>query len=280
MNSYTIDDFITGEKFQILADMFVGTNHEFNINPYIRNHMSKCIDLYSINDNFNNHRIIFCYGHRLDLLINKLKYFNNKFILISHNSDCNIDETYRSLLDSDKIIKWYAQNVNINHYKLHILPIGIANSMWAHGNLPVLENTLKSMPLKDKDCYFYFNIHTNYTERMACKIQLENRGLIFGENKNFEEYINELSRYKFAICPPGNGLDCHRIWECYYLRVIPIVITSIFAENLSKQFPCIILNKWDDFDLNDILVQYDNLISKLDNNYLRYDTYKKMLEIL
>ena len=37
----------------------------------------------------------------------------------------------------------------------------------------------------------------------------------------------KLSYYKFAICPEGNGVDCHRIWECIYLGVVPIIIDSI-----------------------------------------------------
>jgi hypothetical protein len=49
-------------------------------------------------------------------------------------------------------------------------------------------------------------------------------------NKNkhmlWSKYIEELSKYKFAISPEGNGIDCHRTWECLYLGVIPIVIES------------------------------------------------------
>ena len=39
-------------------------------------------------------------------------------------------------------------------------------------------------------------------------------------------YIEKLSRHKFCISPRGNGVDCHRIWECLYLGVIPIVEKS------------------------------------------------------
>ena len=39
--------------------------------------------------------------------------------------------------------------------------------------------------------------------------------------------MSELSSYKFALSPEGNGIDCHRTWECLYLGVIPIVKKSV-----------------------------------------------------
>ena len=38
--------------------------------------------------------------------------------------------------------------------------------------------------------------------------------------------MEDLSKHKFCISPPGNGVDCHRTWECLYLGVIPIVEKS------------------------------------------------------
>jgi hypothetical protein len=38
-----------------------------------------------------------------------------------------------------------------------------------------------------------------------------------------EKYWNNISESMFVISPPGNGVDCHRIWECLYLRAVPIV---------------------------------------------------------
>jgi hypothetical protein len=36
-----------------------------------------------------------------------------------------------------------------------------------------------------------------------------------------EEY---LAIFKFALCPVGNGVDTYCLWECFYFKVIPIVI--------------------------------------------------------
>ena len=268
-------DYITGEKFQNIADIFLGLDEDFNFNPYIHSLSSKCINIININNTYDNPYIIFCYSHRLNLLKNIIHHFKNPFILITHNSDENITETYESLLYSNKIIRWYAQNILIKHPKLHLLPIGIANSMWPHGNTSIFDNLYNQLINKTKDFYFYFTESTNRSARELCKLELEKKGLVFGTNVEFNKYINDLAQYKFAICPPGNGIDSHRIWECYYLGVIPIVLRNSFTEQLDSILPCILLDNWSDFDQYTILPKYNNLLDKLRNNinYLDYTYY-------
>jgi hypothetical protein len=270
-----ITDFITGEKLQSIADIYLGLVDDFNYNPIIKVQTSKLVDLSTINDSYLNPYIIFCYAHRLDLLKSKLQYFQNQFILITHNSDENIINSYEELLYSNKIIYWYAQNVLIKHPKLQLLPIGIANSMWSHGNLNTFSDIINNDINKNKNFYFYFNISTNVNERQICKTELEQKGLVFGNNLEYILYLKDLSSYKFAICPPGNGIDSHRIWECYYLGVIPILLRSTFSEELENKLPCILLDKWSKFNENDILSRYDSLINKLNTNikYLTYSHY-------
>lgn len=271
--------YISGERFQSIADIYLGLNEDFAFNPNIGRQTSKLRDIASINGAFNNPRVMFCYGHRLNLLIEKIGYFANPFVLISHNSDENITRQYQALLDSDKIIIWYAQNVQMKHPKLHLLPIGIANSMWGHGNLGILEQNVSNLPNKSKDFYFYFNESTNSRERSYCKREIQRKGLIFGNSQDFNSYLGNLAQHKFAICPAGNGVDCHRLWECYYLGVIPILLRSTFSEQLQELLPCILLDKWSDFNSANILPQYDNLHSTLQANatYLTLRYYKNTI---
>jgi hypothetical protein len=166
----------------------------------------------------------------------------------------------------------------IIHPKLYYIPIGIANSMWGHGNLEIVTKVLNNSIMKTNDVYFYFNVGTNRKDRLICKNSLENKGLIFGKNEtNFESYLDNLSSYKYAICPPGNGIDSHRIWECLYLNVIPIVLRSPFTELISKDYFCILLNTWDDLDINDLIEKYTlpNTVTTLNLQYIE-DTMKSL----
>ena len=64
------------------------------------------------------------------------------------------------------------------------------------------------------------------------------------ESLPWNEYINDLSSYKFAISPQGNGVDCHRTWECLYLGVIPIVENSI-SMSFFQELPILFVDNYD-----------------------------------
>jgi len=62
-------------------------------------------------------------------------------------------------------------------------------------------------------------------------------------------YIKELSKYTYAICPEGNGLDTHRFWEALFLQTIPIVVRNPLVEQIqSSGIPCILIDSWDKFN--------------------------------
>ena len=274
--------YLSGERLQNIAAVYVGLPADFSRNPQIAGQRDKFLDIGSLNKDYNNPGIVFCYGHRITLLIERLRFFLNPFILITHNSDMNIDGRYESLLYSNKIVRWYAQNVMFDHPRLHLLPIGLANRMWPHGNIDCVARVASKRLEKSKNTYFYFTTSTNRDARNRCKSVLESKGLTFGQKTGFEAYLEDLASHKFAICPEGNGIDSHRIWECYYLGVIPIVLRSVFTERLSALLPCVVLDSWDDFSEDKILPRYELLRQILEDrtDLLTIEHYRKEITSL
>jgi hypothetical protein len=246
-----MSEFITGEKIQRSCDVFFGTSiDDFNFNPNL-GAREKWKLIKDITYEWDNPETIFCYPHRLREFRTIIHFFKSKFTLVTHNSDANITSEYRDILENPKLVCWKAQNVMFDHEKLLFLPIGIANSMWPHGNLNILQEVVDLKIDKTSNVYFQFNVSTAPGERNRCKHELERKGLRFDNSiLNFRDYLMKLAMYKYAICPPGNGIDSHRIWECVYLGVIPIVIRSVFTEKLSKYTSVIVLNQWNDFNIN------------------------------
>ena len=75
------------------------------------------------------------------------------YIIVTHNSDHSTPGPFYHLLDSEKIIAWFGQNIEgRSHPKLFSIPIGIANSYWTHGNV---NDFLKYSEIKE-------NIHRPY----------------------------------------------------------------------------------------------------------------------
>ncbi len=49
--------------------------------------------------------------------------------------------------------------------------------------------------------------------------------------QNLKDYRRNLARSYFVISPPGNGIDCHRTWEAFIHKTVPVI------ENKYDLFP-------------------------------------------
>ena len=267
---------VTGEKIQQIADIYIGTDDDFKFNPVIFNQPHKHCNIHTLTSTYDNPRIIFCYSHQINLFSEKIQFFNNKFMLITHNSDENITNTDKihKILNCTNLLKWYAQNLCVGHDKLHYLPIGFANSMWKHGNLDIFKNNEICNNIKSKKIYFNFKINTNYEKRIICYNSFKNK-IPFMDFLEPYDHLLRLNDYEFCICPEGNGVDTHRLWECLYLKVVPIVINSQFTKLLNKyNIPMIILEKWNDYDIS--LLNYKDYDFSHMNIYL--NDFEKMIK--
>ena len=87
-------------------------------------------------------------------------------------------------------------------------------------------------------------------------------------NSNWEDYIQDLKNYKFALCLPGVGIDCIRTWEALTLGVIPIVINSSINV-LYEDLPVVIIDSPDDITDEFLNKQFDII-----TNSTRMNKYK------
>jgi hypothetical protein len=263
---------ITGEKLQQICNIYLGIPYDFQYNPVILNQKNKQLNIETINNTYDNPKIIFCYTYRIKELSRIIHFFKNNFILISHNSDEDVtnSEYVHNILKCDKLQKWFTQNLCINHPKIELLPIGFANSQWNHGKIDLFlkQGIFNKSNINNKynDIFFNFSIGTNSNKRQPCYNKLINK-LKWLPNIEPLNNLQRLSTYKFCICPEGNGVDTHRLWECLYLKVVPIVINSEFTQTLLLyNIPLVVLNNWSDLDIN--LLNYDDYKEKFNNETL------------
>lgn len=264
-------NFISGEKIQLLCDHFIGKKGDFNLNPKIKPLMNRHLPVGSLKEGMDNKTLIFYYNNgssSLQELIEMLKYMKNPFKLAMCNSDGNFEERMLILFEELPLLKHvYTQNMNVNHPKVDPLPIGFANSMWSHGNPKIHREVYNMKVNKTKNIYFNFNINTNRKVRQKCHDQMKKKGLKWINNMPYRDYLIELKRHKFAISPEGNGIDCHRFWECLYMNVIPICKRNKLVEYYSKYFPIVILEDWNHLEVEKLkYTSYDH--SPLDMKYI------------
>jgi hypothetical protein len=249
---------ICGELFQNLADIVIGNENSLNFNPNNIKYSKEIISINKIN-NIDNYNSIFVFTHDLEDFYNKFGDQLHNKILLSHNSDHEINKI-------ENVNLHIAQNCLIKNNKLVSIPIGIENTQWFDHNIFYKIKNMKIQ--KSKDVYFYFNLNT-HPSRYECYFKLVDK-LTWNIQRSKEDYFIELSKHKYAICPRGNGIDTHRLWECLYLDVIPIVIENDFP-NIDN-LPIIVLKNWDEFSFFNLSFK-NQIIEKLTINY-----YKKYIK--
>jgi len=241
-------DFINGNKFSDIAD-FVIDNDNKDLSMKI----------------LMNNAIIYCKTDFLSKLFDFLKFSGRKYILISHMSDYPIDER---LFNSKPpaIVKWYAENAVYDNSLLISIPIGLENHKGSskgfftkHEWLVKNIENLKNIP-KDTSLYCNWssiNPNTKQEFRKNIREDLENAGneLLIESGLNYEEYCTSMAHHKFVVCPHGNGVDTHRLWEALYLGCYPITIKHRIYRDFN--LPILEVEKWSNVNLN-LLNEHSN----------------------
>lgn len=245
-------DIISGDRIVSLCDFVISTHqiNEFHKNLCNFIKMDKIIlikDFNNINYNalnsiFKNSQKkkiikLFIYTHLLESLIN-VQFFNKlntdyEYILYFHNSDHSFDENVSSILTLYHIKKVYTQNPAFtDNSKVNLLPIGLANCMWPHGDIIKFYDIVKNTYMFKKINTIYININTNtfdYRKTVLNVINKNKDNWTLSNGKPYGEYLEELSSHYFCLCIRGNGIDTHRFWESLYLGVIPVIINNKFT---------------------------------------------------
>lgn len=250
-------NFITGNGFRDLSH-FILDEHGFRQNKSITNELP----------------IFFVKTDYIDYFFSSDLLPNYRFKLITHNSDYNINNKHLGYLGYHYLDIWLAQNVNFIHDKLIPIPIGIANPEWPHGDITILQKIIDTKYKKEKLMYANFNIETNPVQRKYC---LSNISKEFVENNiSFEAYLTKTAKSYFSICPLGNGIDSHRIWESLYLKTIPIAETTVNIKYLIDRYnlPIILINDWSELTCLQLNSQlYYSVIANFDYKKLNLEYF-------
>lgn len=217
------------------------TGHAF------KNKANYILDEYGFRENIFCNNSIPVYFVKTDYIH---KFFNSSllpnslFELITHNSDYSINIDHAQYLNNSNLQIWFAQNVNYKHPKLIPIPIGIANIEWPHGNTTILQNIIYANYHKNILMYANFNINTNIQQRNYCLKYIPNK--FIENNVPFHTYLSKIAQSYFNICPLGNGIDSHRIWESLYLKTVPIVENTYNIRYLTDRYnlPILLIDDW------------------------------------
>lgn len=255
----TRDEIVTGERLQSLAGISLIPHHVRDFHQGVHRHARETVvferhdDLVSAEiERVAGHTTIFVYSHELDGFLEHVwpHLDRGPYVLITHNSDFGVDESRVPVADDPKLTRWFAQNLEVRHPKLAPLPIGIANAMWPHGHLRQLHREIRRAAKRDKDqsVFLHFNPATHAPRRVIWETLRANFPDMPAQPpkaRGFKGYLRSLGRHRYCVCPRGNGADTHRLWECLYLGVTPIVERSTHTELwMERGVPLLVVDDW------------------------------------
>jgi hypothetical protein len=244
----------------------------------------------------NGDNIFFCKTDFLQQDFHLISQLPKDVILISGNSDYSITDDIVNLAPKN-IKKWYAQNTLSNHPILESIPIGLENklpsSREGHGvgyfdRASLKESLLEKTNLNNKEptklIYANFNINTNPYYRNLIKEMCQKASFIDWEEPrlSLDSFFDKVSQYKMIVCPAGNGLDTHRLWEALYCNRIPITfkVANYKLYELYNKLPIILLNNIDQLlDKNFIMQEYNRCLSQVwDKSLLDVNLWIKTIQ--
>ena len=192
-----------------------------------------------------------------------LPKINYKFILLTHDSDFPIPGSAPEILDNPNLIMWLGMNVHQIHPKLKAIPIGMANEVWPHGDKKIVTKIIEENNPKTNLVYCNFDPNTNPEQRYPTIEKLKHLPFVDMDfdKQNYESYLRKVSKYKYIISPPGNSIDCHRVWESIYVNTIPICLKSI-PMHYFKEGPILFVDEWNDLNEELLNQSYEKIKSK------------------
>ena len=211
------------------------------------------------------------YADQLFERLEKLEY--QQFTVVTHNCDTNVQFV------PPNNVYWFTTNVNIRYKSIRSIPIGIENDFWLKDKKKIILQKLQNPKQYRSLVYCNHNINTNPKKRQKPYDVLRGEKwatVHMGSNgQGFDNYIDNVYNHPFAVCPEGNGIDTHRIWECLYMNTIPICLKNINLE-FYDDLPILVLNDWE--EMNEKLL-YDKYMSMSHNNWnwdkLTFEYWKK-----
>ena len=210
--------------------------------------------------------------YKTDVIVNGTMFYwrdrtiypptHNLKMIISGHSDYPITD---SLFDLYQPKKWFGTNKQTSNPNVYALPLGITNDTNEsnlhpiYGNLVCMENVMDETISNQNLVYMNMSISTYPMERQLVWDLFKDKkwvtiGLIENSIEGRTRFLREIKSHSFVLCPRGNGMDTHRLWETLYMGSIPIVKKDVWNEEF-RDLPICFINDWSDVTIE--LLEYE-----------------------
>lgn len=176
---------------------------------------------------------VFCKIDRVWECLGKLVRSPRRVILMTGQGDYPVDDS-RAADAPAQVAAWYGTNATARDPRVRAMPLGLGSQKCSVTvRAAEIADKLEQAIPRTRLLYVNFRPETNPAVRGPVFARFEamkhepwltfNPPASRGDNA---AYLDALVRHTFALCPPGFGVDTHRMWEALYAGTIPVVLRS------------------------------------------------------
>ena len=183
-----------------------------------------------------------------------------KFIIFTNLEDTPTDQYIFSSIP-ENVLCVSAVNALAHGGKVIPAPYGVQRKM---SRLDTRIDQLKNAMGKNLDPPLQFYINHNddsHPERVGLKDLFRNWATVEDQRVDYTNFLLNLARHKFVLCPRGNAIDCHRNWEVLYMKRVPVMKRDSYLEELFKNYPVLFVDKYSDIT-KDLLLENEHLFEQ------------------
>jgi hypothetical protein len=190
-------------------------------------------------------RLVFSHADQVFLLFRRLRCLPGRYVVVTHQSDHSIDDAH-FLARPWNVCEWFGANRICTLPGCHGLPLGLADS-GCRVTTPIRQ--LEEVARAGHRTHWLLVNHrvkTNPAVREPLYAQFRTPmwrdwATVQEPGSDNRDYLAGLGSHRFVLCPPGNGMDTHRMWEALYAGCFPVVLRSPVTEAVCPGLPALII---------------------------------------
>lgn len=207
-----------------------------------------------------NGQVVFVKTDLLDIfLAHVLPRIPTSFVLITGHSDLSPSLGAMEWIQSEpRIVRWYALNIPWDDFKTQPIPLGLSEPDRPIGDQDIVEECMGKIPAVKTKGVFFPSVAPTHPIRQQL-VDLDHPFLCkCNQRLSYRDYLTELSKHKYVLCPRGNGIDVHRVYEAILMRTIPIYFSD-HVPALFRKLPVVIVQSIQDLmHVLEVLSQSDH----------------------
>lgn len=191
---------------------------------------------------------------------------HQKFVIFTAFEDTPLDNYIWDKIPHN-VMSINAANGVIFGGKVHPFPHGIERKMYEgyDHHQTLLDYVSEPLPYPTESAKLLFVCHRDDTgDRGVVKDLFRDKDWATVTSLPYDDYLIEMSKHKFVLCPSGNGIGSSRNWETLYMRRVPVMEDHPYKRELFKDLPVLFVKDYTEIT-EELLHSNEHMFEKAQN---------------